>query len=285
MENKEIAERLSEIAGLLEAQGANPFRVNAYRGAVTTVLALSDPVTDIVERRGLLGLTELPGIGEGIARAIYEYVATGRMSRLESLRGGGQDPVALFEKIPGIGATLAHRLVEALHLDSLEGLEAAIHNGRLNRIEGFSEKKIGMIQVWLAQMLGSRHARAPARSLVAEPGIELLLAIDRQYRNQAEAGDLPTITPKRFNPRGEAWLPIWHVTKNGWHFTALYSNTARAHQLKRSHDWVLIYFYDDQHHEGQHTVVTETRGPLIDKRVVRGREAECLDYYAASGFS
>ena len=164
-------------------------------------------------------------------------------------------------------------------------LEAAIHNGRLNRIEGFSEKKIGMIQVWLAQMLGSRHARAPARSLVAEPGIELLLAIDRQYRNQAEAGDLPTITPKRFNPRGEAWLPIWHVTKNGWHFTALYSNTARAHQLKRSHDWVLIYFYDDQHHEGQHTVVTETRGPLIDKRVVRGREAECLDYYAASGFS
>ena len=60
----------------------------------------------------------------------------------------------------------------------------------------------------------------------------------------------------------------------------LCSNTARAHQLDRTRDWVIVYFYDDHHDEGQYTVVTETRGPLIRKRVVRGRETECRAYYA-----
>ena len=54
----------------------------------------------------------------------------------------------------------------------------------------------------------------------------------------------------------------------------LFSNTARAHELGRTRDWVVIYFYDGDHHEGQCTVVTETHGPLAGKRVVRGREAE-----------
>jgi len=70
-----------------------------------------------------------------------------------------------------------------------------------------------------------------------------------------------------------------HVTRGGWHFTALYSNTARAHQLQRTRDWLVIYFYDDQHHESQNTVVTEIRGPLAGQRVVRGRESECLNHY------
>jgi hypothetical protein len=71
-----------------------------------------------------------------------------------------------------------------------------------------------------------------------------------------------------------------HVTESGWHFSALYSNSARAHQLKRTRDWVVLYFYDEQHHESQHTVVTETHGSLTGRRVVRGRESECLDYHA-----
>jgi hypothetical protein len=107
----------------------------------------------------------------------------------------------------------------------------------------------------------------------------VLLDVDTEYLQRAAAGSLPTIAPRRFNPRSEAWLPIMHTTRDGWHFTALYSNTARAHELGRTHDWVVIYFYDDQHREGQQTVVTETRGPLEGRRVVRGREAECAAHY------
>ena len=72
-----------------------------------------------------------------------------------------------------------------------------------------------------------------------------------------------------------------HTEAGGWHFTAMYSNTALAHQLQKTSDWVVIYFYDDHHQEGQHTVVTETRGPLIARRVVRGREEECRRHYGS----
>ena len=70
-----------------------------------------------------------------------------------------------------------------------------------------------------------------------------------------------------------------HTQRGYWHFTAMYSNTARAHGLHRSRDWVVIHFYDENHQEGQHTVVTENHGPLVGMRVVRGMEAACRDYY------
>jgi len=279
VKNKEIASKLREIANLLNEQKANPFRVNAYLNAAKTIKSMDEPVEDLLKREGFPALLELPGIGEGIARSINEFVVTGRMSRLESLQTG-HDPIALFEQIPGIGPRSAHRIIETLHIDTLEALELAAHNGRLKKVPGFSTKKIALVQTWLAHVLGYRRPRPEPQQTIAEPAVGLLLKIDEQYRKKAQAGELPTIAPKRFNPSGEAWLPILHATWQGWHFTALYSNTARAHQLDRVKDWVVIFFYDERHHEGQHTVVTETRGAATGMRVVRGREKECSDYYS-----
>jgi putative hydrolase len=279
VKNKEIASKLREIATLLDEQKANPFRVNAYLNAAKTIATMTEPVEDLLSREGFTALLELPGIGEGIARSINEFVVTGRMSRLESLQTG-HDPIVLFEQIPGIGPKSAHRIIETLHIDTLEALELAAHNGRLKKVPGFSTKKIELVQTWLAHVLGFRRPRFEPQQTIAEPPVGLLLKIDEQYRKKAGASELPTIAPKRFNPSGEAWLPILHATRQGWHFTALYSNTARAHQLDRVKDWVVIYFYDDRHHEGQHTVVTETRGAAIGWRVVRGREQECSNYYS-----
>ena len=237
-------------------------------------------VSDIVARKDFQGLVALPGIGEGIARSIYEYVALGRMSRLESLKGG-HDPVALFESIPGIGPKLAHNIIEHLHIDSLEALEAAAYSKRLEKVPGFSPKKVAMVQAWIAQVFGRQHPRPQLQGLFTEPSVQLMLQVDQRYRKKASDAELPKIAPKRFNPENKAWLPVMHVSKQGWHFTALFSNTARAHQLHRTDDWVVITFSDDQHHESQHTVVTETHGDLTGKRVVRGREQECREYYAA----
>jgi hypothetical protein len=64
-----------------------------------------------------------------------------------------------------------------------------------------------------------------------------------------------------------------------WHFTALFSNTANAHQLSRTRDWVVVYFDSDHCGERQRTVVTEHRGRFSGHRVVRGREAECAAHY------
>jgi putative hydrolase len=81
------------------------------------------------------------------------------------------------------------------------------------------------------------------------------------------------------NPLHRAWLPILHTRRGSRHYTALFSNTPRAHQLGRTRDWVVVYFGHDGD-RGQHTIVTELTGPLQGQRVVRGREAECAEYYA-----
>ncbi len=122
----------------------------------------------------------------------------------------------------------------------------------------------------------ARTRRTP-RAPLSEPGVDLLLDVDAEYRRRTAAGDLPKIAPRRFNPGGEAWLPILHTDRGPWQFTALLSNTARAHELGRTDDWVVVYFHSNDHEEGQRTVVTETRGRLTGERVVRGREADCLE--------
>lgn len=110
------------------------------------------------------------------------------------------------------------------------------------------------------------------------PSVAELLSVDREYRHKARAGSLHRIAPHRFNPSGEAWLPIFHTTRGETRYTALFSNTALAHRLGRTDDWVVLY-WDRGDGEEQNTVVTETGGPLRGKRVVRGREQECLRFY------
>jgi putative hydrolase len=279
--NARCADRLREAAGLLEAQGANPFRVSAYRKAAATVLALPEDVSIIAARDGLPGLEALPNIGRGIASALLEMTRTGRWIQLERLRGSA-DPVQLLTVVPGLGHRLAERIHEELHVDTLEGLELAAHDGRLESVPGVGPRRAAAIRASLQAMLSRSRPQftAAERRSTHGPSVATLLAVDREYRHGAEAGKLPTIAPRRFNPSGASWLPVLHTAHDGWHFTALYSNTAQAHQLNRTRDWVVIYFYDDEHSEGQHTVVTETHGPLAGRRVVRGRETECREHYA-----
>ena len=277
--NQEVAAKLQEIADMLETQGANPFRVMAYRRAAATIRDLDQAVDQLVEHKGFDGLLALPGIGEGIARSIYEYVAMGHMSRLDGMQAR-QDPVTLFETIPGVGPVLARAICEHLQVQTLEGLELAAYNGRLDQVPGMGKGRVELIKAWLANTLGRRRPQLASTNANNEPPVALLLEIDRLYREKAKLDTLPKIAPKRFNPQAQAWLPVLHTTRDDWHFTALYSNTPRAHQLGHTQDWVVIYSYNDQHVECQNTVVNETRGILTGKRVVRGREAECRQHYA-----
>jgi hypothetical protein len=274
-ENQEIAQKLREVALLLEEQGANRFRIQAYRNAADRLERLEVPVSQIVEQQGTDGLQALPGIGVSLARSIHTLVVTGRLPMLDRLRGH-MDPIALLTSVPGVGSALAHRLHDDLHIETLEQLEMAAHNGRLADIEGVGPKKLqGIIDSLTARLGRVRRLTLPVASPAsAEPSIDELLDVDREYRESAEAGRLQTIAPHRFNPKKEAWLPILHTQRGSRHYTAMFSNTALAHQLKKTRDWVILY-YDDDHGERQCTVVTGRSAPFEGKRVVRGREAEC----------
>lgn len=275
--NTQVCMKLEEMAELLEQQNANPFRIRAYRHAAISLSGLQQDLAEIFQQEGNKGLQTLPGVGRGIANAIAEIITTGRWAQLERLRGS-LDPVHLFQTVPGIGPDLAERIHEELHIDTLEALENAAFDGTLEKIKGIGNRRLTALRASLASMLG--RARQQSRlSNTGGPEVSLLLEIDRQYLEQAFSGELPKIAPKRFNPSGEAWLPILHAEKDSWHFTALFSNTALARQLHKTNDWVIVYFYDDHQQEGQYTLVTETHGPLQGRRVVRGREAECRRFY------
>jgi predicted flap endonuclease-1-like 5' DNA nuclease len=271
-ENAVLAGRLRDYADLLDEQSANPFRARAYRKAAEVVERLTRPVSAILAAEGREGLDALPGIGPRIAAALAELTLTGRWTQLDRVRGVSQ-PETVFRTIPGIGPALAHRLVEDLHLSSLEALESAAHDGRLAAAEGWGPRRVRMIQTAVAERLGRPRLRR-ARAAAQRPTVAMLLDVDREYRQRAEAGDLRRIAPRRLNPSGEAWLPMLHTERGDWRFTALYSNTALAHQLGRTHDWVVVFYETDEAPEGQCTVVTETQGPRKGRRVVRGRESE-----------
>jgi putative hydrolase len=269
--------KLQEMADLLEQQGANPFRIRAYRQASESISAMPQDLAAVLEQQGVKGLVAMPDIGTGIATAISEIIQTGRWIQLERLRGT-LDPLHLLQTVPGMGPDLAQRVHDELHIDTLEALENAAFDGSLTQVKGIGSRRLEALRASLAAMLGPTRSRRP-RDGRESPDIDLILKIDRIYHDMAKAGELPKIAPKRFNPEHKAWLPVMHIEEKGWHFSAMYSNTALAHRLGRTDDWVVIFFYDEQHQEGQQTVVTETRGPLIGMRVVRGRERECRDYY------
>jgi hypothetical protein len=209
------------------------------------------------------------------------------LERLE----GQISPEDLFTTVPGIGEELAKRIHSELHIETLEELELAAHGGRLEKVQGIGNRRVSAIRDSLEGIL-SRSSRRRARRLrhldqarmgrreEDIPSIPTLMEVDDEYRRKAAEGKLRTISPRRFNPEGKAWLPVLHTDREGWQFTALFSNTARAHELNKTKDWVVIY-YERDGHENQHTVVTESHGALKGRRVVRGRERECLVFHSS----
>jgi DNA polymerase (family X) len=272
--NEQVSRRLDEAADLLAEQGANIFRVQAYRRAADTVRRLPGHVSEILERERLEGLERLPGVGDRLAVAIRDLVETGQLPLLRRLRGE-TDAIELLQSVPGVGRVNADRLHHDLGIDSLEDLEAAAHDGRLAEVSGFGKKRIAGIVDSLAARLG--RVRAPGHPGEVHPPVEELLDVDRVYREQAALGKLPKMAPRRFNPAAEAWLPILHTQRGECYYTALFSNTARAHRLGKTRDWVILYY--DGRSERQSTVVTAQHGELAGLRIVRGREAECARYY------
>jgi DNA polymerase (family X) len=289
--NIEIAGRLDEVANIFAEQGANRFRVRAYRHAANVVRRLARSVADIFAEEGMEGLEQIPGIGVTIARSIRDILLHGRLAMLDRLRGES-NPIAILASVPGIGKVYAWRLHDDLGIETLEELEIAAHDGRLEHYPGIGAKRLAGIRDSLAQRLGrirrqpmpppttptpSEPAPAPQKPSVSE-----LLDVDREYRNKANAGILVKIAPRRFNPAGEAWLPIMHTARDGRHYTVLFSNTARAHKQAKTRDWVVL-FCDNGDTERRFTVITSEFGRLQGERIVAGHEAECGKYYERAG--
>jgi DNA polymerase (family 10) len=138
VQNVEVAEIFERVADLLEIQGANPFRVRAYRTAAQSVRALPHALHELVEEGE--DLSKLAGIGKDLAGKIAEIVETGSLSLLEELGRETPPELAQLLALPGLGPKRARALHEELGIKTLEELVAAAREGRVRKLPGFGAK-------------------------------------------------------------------------------------------------------------------------------------------------
>lgn len=134
MENIDVAKIFNEVADLLEIQGANVFRVRAYRNAARTVETLSAPVESIVRSGG--NLEELPGVGKDLAGKIREIVETGGLGMLRELTKELPEGLVVMMRIPGVGPKRAKQVYDSLGISTLDKLETAARAGKLRELRG-----------------------------------------------------------------------------------------------------------------------------------------------------
>ncbi len=138
MENIDYARVFEEIADLLEIQGANPFRVRAYRNGARTLETLSQPIESLLKDEKAR-LEDLPAIGKDLAAKIRELYETGKLDSLEELKKEVPGTLIEIMHIPGLGPKRARQLWEGLKITTLAELEEAARDGRLDELPGFGK--------------------------------------------------------------------------------------------------------------------------------------------------
>jgi DNA polymerase (family 10) len=199
MENIQIANAFEETADILEIQGANPFRVRAYRNAARTIGTLGTPIETMLKHDGH-ALQELPGIGADLAGKIARMCRTGEFALLRQLTRKTPESLVAMLRIPGVGPKRAKLIYKKLGVKTLSELERAARAGRLSKLpgmgkaleqailEGIAQDKAHVARVPLA------HAEAYIRPLIevlrATPGVGQL-DVAGSFRRRAETvGDV-----------------------------------------------------------------------------------------------
>jgi len=143
MKNKELADLFNRMADILEFKSENPFKISAYRKASRIIGDLTQDIEEIAESEKL---KDVPGIGEGMAQKIVEYLKTGKVSKFEEVRKGISDELIAIMDIPGMGPKTLSMFHKEKGISNLPQLEKAVENGSLVGLPGIGEKKVENIK-------------------------------------------------------------------------------------------------------------------------------------------
>jgi DNA polymerase (family X) len=169
MTNAHIADAFDLLGDILDFQGANPFRVRAYRNGARTIRDYPEPLAAMVETQKER-LTEIAGIGADLAAKIITLVQTGSLPQLEELKQQVPESVLALLRLPGVGPRKAAALHKQLKILTLEQLKAACEAGQVRGLKGFGEKTEQLILqgMAIAQQAGQRLYWAEADQIVQE---------------------------------------------------------------------------------------------------------------------
>jgi DNA polymerase (family 10) len=198
MKNEFIAVQFELLADLLEIQGANPFRIRAYRNAARTISSTAESLSDLVANG--TDLTQFSGIGKDLAKQIHEIITKGEHSALNELRKQIPGGVLDMLRIPGVGPKKVSVFFNELGLKSLADLKAACEAGRLSMLKGFGKKTEASILANIDQAaefslrVSIADARAAAEIIVEDlqqlPEVEQAAVAGSCRRRRETCGDL-----------------------------------------------------------------------------------------------
>jgi DNA polymerase (family 10) len=199
--NADIAAVFEEIANLLEIEGANPFRIRAYRNAARTIGELSTEAYVLLEKNE--DLTDLPGVGRDLAGKIKEIVTTDHCSLLDRLRTELPPAVTELLKVPGLGPKRVRQLYHDLDVQTVEQLYCAARDGRIRALPGFGEKtELNILQAVEAHAdqisrfklaVAAQYAEALRSFLAALPGVKDVTVAGSYRRMRETVGDLDIV--------------------------------------------------------------------------------------------
>lgn len=173
VQNADVAEIFQKVADLLDIQGANPFRVRAYRNAARTVSSLPRNVSEMIENKG--DLTKLAGIGKDLAEKIHEIVETGTLGQLEEIEKETPPELNELMKIDGLGPKRVKVLYRDLGVSGLKSLREAAEKGKVRDLEGFGKKTEQKILENLQQAGGGEgRIKLPEAEQRAQPLVDYL---------------------------------------------------------------------------------------------------------------
>src|SRR4051794_7276265 len=172
MGNRDCGLEIFAVASLLEARGANPYRVRAYRRAAGRLLRMSEDASMHLDERGELAL---PGLGQRLRRKLGELVRTGHLSFHDELIAAEPRPIRTLMRVPGIGPKTADRLIGETRVRGMKGLATAARQGRLQQLRGVGPARE---QAWgeAAERLLPPSARA-SRPRVTAPAVGALVGV------------------------------------------------------------------------------------------------------------
>jgi len=143
MKNKELSGLFEKMADILEFKGENPFKISAYRKASRIIGDLTQDIEEIAESGKL---KDVPGIGEGMAQKVVEYLKTGKISKFEEVKKGVPDELIAIMDIPGMGPKTLSMIHKERKISDLSQLEKAVEDGSLIGLPGIGEKKVENIK-------------------------------------------------------------------------------------------------------------------------------------------
>ena len=201
VQNSEIAKIFYEIADLLEIEGANQFRVRAYRNAARTIEGYPVRVYEMVESGE--PIDEISGIGEDLAIKIQEITNTGNLVMLEELRSRTPQSLVKLLDISGLGPKRVQKLYHELNITNIEELREALESGKVSEIEGFGPKTtVSILEALESQSFGKERTRLDIAEQFVDPLVEYLKGLSYvkeavvagSYRRRKETvGDLDII--------------------------------------------------------------------------------------------